>query len=355
MGSKLKAGIIPAAFRGSHYNALMLPTVPLTALPSWQEQLADLITDPVELLQLLQIDAVRAGYDPAALRNFPLRVTRCYAARMQVGNADDPLLRQVLPHRLELQSDASLHTDPLAEQQALVAPGILHKYQGRVLLIATQNCAIHCRYCFRRHFPYQQNRLSRDEWRRSLTYVAGDSSIDEVILSGGDPLALGNAYLASLLGLLEEIPHVRRARIHTRLPVVLPDRIDEGLLQLLTRTRLQVVLVVHANHAQEFDAAVVSACQRLGTAGVYLLNQSVLLAGINDDADTLSDLSEQLFAAGVLPYYLHLPDRVAGTGHFAVSATAAAALHADLQGRLPGYLVPKLVREDAGATSKTWI
>jgi L-lysine 2,3-aminomutase len=339
------------------YNGHMLRTsplnIPLSSQLTWQEQLANLITDPQELLALLQLSPASVGYSDAALRSFPLRVTRAYAAKMRVGDPHDPLLRQVLPHHDETLPNPGLSTDPLEESTYNPAPGILHKYQGRVLLITTQNCAIHCRYCFRRHFPYQDNRPSRAQWRQSLQYVADDSSIKEVIFSGGDPLALANSHLATLLGLVSEIPHVERIRFHTRLPVVLPSRVDDSLLAMLRQAPQQCVMVIHTNHAQELDLEARHACERLRAAGVTLLNQSVLLAGINDHVDTLTQLSEQLFAANVLPYYLHLPDNVSGTGHFLVSKSQALTLLQQMQTRLPGYLVPKLVQEEPGAASKT--
>jgi EF-P beta-lysylation protein EpmB len=327
------------------YNADMLRTIPLQNRPSWQEQLADLITDPLELLALLQLSPAAVGYDAAALQGFPLRVTRAYAARMQRGNARDPLLLQVLPHAHELLTVSGYGDDPLQEQHANPAPGLLHKYHGRVLLITTQSCAIHCRYCFRRHFPYADNKPSRAEWQQSIDYIANDSSIEEAILSGGDPLAVSNTHLTFLLRKLGAIPHLQRIRLHTRLPLVLPDRIDSTLLQLFGELKQQIVVVIHANHAQELDADTLAACQRLREIGCTLLNQSVLLHGINDDADSLTQLSERLFAAGVLPYYLHMPDKVRSTAHFDVADDTAQGLIRALQRRLPGYLVPKLVRE----------
>ncbi len=340
--------MILAAMGGSQpadYNAAMLRTIPLSCQPSWQEQLADLLTDPLELLELLQLTPAATGYSLQALQDFPMRVTRAYAQRMHKGNPRDPLLLQVLPLAAEMQHTPGYLDDPLAESTTNPVPGLLHKYQGRVLLITTQNCAIHCRYCFRRHFPYADNRPSRAGWEQSIEYIAGDASIEEVILSGGDPLAISNSHLDYLLKRLAPIPHLKRIRIHTRLPLLLPDRIDSTLLALLDALPQQVVMVIHANHAQEFDAAVDLACQRLRECGVHLLNQSVLLAGINDSAEALINLSQRLFAAGVLPYYLHMLDKVNGAAHFDVEASQALALIGVMQERLPGYLVPKLVRE----------
>ncbi|MDR0779139.1 MAG: EF-P beta-lysylation protein EpmB [Pseudomonadales bacterium] len=331
----------------------MPQTLPLHALSSWQEQLADLISDPLELLRLLHLSPAQVSYSEAALRGFGLRVPRVYAARMAPGNPRDPLLLQVLPTQAELVEQPGHGQDPLAEATALVAPGILHKYPGRVLLIATQACAIHCRYCFRRHFPYAENRQSRREWEESLRYIERDSSIEEVILSGGDPLALSATHLDWLFEQLARLPQLRRVRLHTRLPLVVPDRVDARLCEQLRTLPQQVVLVLHANHAQEFDATVDTACAKLREAGVTLLNQSVLLANINDDADTLTALSQRLFSAGVLPYYLHLTDPVQGTAHFDVSTARGQQLLRALHGRLPGYLVPRLVREEPGKPGKT--
>lgn len=330
----------------------MLHTLPLSLQSTWQEQLADLVTDPLELLRLLNLDPAAVGYSEQALRSFPLRVTRAYLGRMRSGDPADPLLRQVLPHHLETLPYPGFTDDPVGESQANPVRGLLHKYHGRVLLIATQTCAINCRYCFRRHFPYADNRPSRAQWQECLQYIAADPTITEVILSGGDPLAASNAYLAWLVQAITDIPHVQRLRLHTRLPLVLPDRIDHALQQLLGSLRQQVVVVIHANHAQEFDANVDAACQRLRASGAQLLNQSVLLRGINDSVNTLADLSERLLAAGVLPYYLHYLDKVSGAGHFAVGLEEARALVTGLQARLPGYLVPRLVCEEPDRPGK---
>lgn len=326
--------------------------IPTTPLRPWQEQLADLVTDPQELLSLLGLDASRLDLAPDALKGFPLRVPRPYLARMRRGDPRDPLLLQVLPVGAELLEVPGYDTDPLQEQHANAVPGLLHKYAGRVLLITTQSCAIHCRYCFRRHFPYADNRPGRAQWQQALDYIAADPSISEVILSGGDPLATSNTYLQWLLEELGRIPHLQRLRLHTRLPLMLPDRVDRPLLDLLGAWQGQVVVVLHANHAQEFDGDVDAALARLRACGVQLLNQSVLLKGINDSVDVLCELSERLFAAGVLPYYLHQLDKVAGAAHFAVPDATALQLVAGVRGRLPGYLVPRLVREAAGDTAK---
>lgn len=320
--------------------------------PSWQAELADSFTQPRTLLQSLALDpADFPGLDAAAL-DFPFRVTRCYAARMEPGNPDDPLLRQVLPLGAELREYPGFLADPVGDLAAVAAPGLLHKYRGRVLLIATGACAIHCRYCFRRGFPYEDNLLGRSREQAALDHIAGDASIREVILSGGDPLVLNDERLERLVAALEAIPQVQRLRLHSRLPVVLPSRVTEALLRRLADSRLRMVLVIHANHAREFDGAVGTALSALRGAGATLLNQAVLLRGINDSADALAELGETLFAHGVLPYYLHLLDRARGTAHFEVDEARATALLRELRASLPGYLVPKLVREVEGEAFK---
>lgn len=332
----------------------MLKTIPLAPEgPSWQDSLADLVTDPRELLALLELPDGLPGLSEEALRGFPLRVPRPFLARMRKGDARDPLLLQVLPLAEETRDAPGFLDDPLGERGFNPRPGLLHKYHGRALLLPTSSCAIHCRYCFRRHFPYGDNNPGRKEWSRALEYLAADPEIEEVILSGGDPLAAPDRHLAWLAERLAEIPQLRRLRLHTRLPIMIPQRVDAALCAWLSGSRLRTVVVVHANHAREFDADVDRACARLRGAGVTLLNQSVLLKGINDDAEALAGLSSRLFAAGVLPYYLHLLDRTRGTAHFEVGEARALELLEDLRARLPGYLVPRLVRETAGAAAKT--
>jgi EF-P beta-lysylation protein EpmB len=272
---------------------------------------------------------------------------------MRRGDPDDALLRQVLPVAAELTGGAEYVEDPVGERSALRAPALLQKYRGRALLITTPACAVHCRYCFRREFPYTEQSAEGPRWSEALAAIAADDSLEEIILSGGDPLSLSNARLESLTRALAAIPHVRRIRVHTRQPVVLPSRVDAGLLQWLSAAALPIVLVLHVNHPNELDAELIAACARLRATGVTLLNQSVLLAGVNDDVGVLSELSRRLFEAGVLPYYLHALDRVRGAAHFAVADERARALAGQLAARLPGYLVPRLVREVSGAPAKT--
>lgn len=319
----------------------------------WQQVLADAVTDPFELCQMLGLDPALALSARQAAADFSLRVPRSFIARMRRGDRHDPLLLQVLPVAEEAHAAAGFGVDPIGELAARVAPGVLHKYRGRVLLVATGACAVHCRYCFRRHFPYETDAAPAHGWQRALDYVRGDGSISEVILSGGDPLSLSTRRLAQLGSALRQIPHVRRLRIHTRYPVVLPERIDASLLGWLRELPLQKVMVIHANHAQELDARVAAACSDLRASGTVLLNQTVLLAGINDTLAALRQLSERLFAIGVLPYYLHVLDKVAGAAHFEVGTAAALRLHRELAAELPGYLVPRLVRDESGAASKT--
>jgi EF-P beta-lysylation protein EpmB len=323
---------------------------------AWRRSLAEAVTDPAELLALLElptaeVEGLLEGARRAG-RPFPLRVPRGFVARMRKGDPRDPLLAQVLPLGTELDPVLGFTADPLGELAAAPVPGLLHKYRGRVLLVATGACAVHCRYCFRRTFPYAEQGASAAGFEPALAYVGADPTIEEVILSGGDPLLLPDSRLARLAEELAAIPHVARLRVHTRTPIVLPDRVDDDLLAWLTGTRLGPVIVLHANHAREIDAEVAAAMARLREAGVPLLNQSVLLKGVNDSVEALADLSRALFAAGVLPYYLHLLDRVAGAAHFEVEEGEARRLAAALAARLPGYLVPRLVREVEGAPGK---
>lgn len=332
----------------------MIAVSPVPGQPErWQQALADAVTDPAELVALLGLDPSLVEPARRAAGRFGLRVPRGFVARMRPGDPRDPLLRQVLPLGAELDEVPGFVADPVGDLASEEAPGLLHKYPGRALLVTTGACGVHCRYCFRREYPYADHGAGGGRWREAVAAIAADPSIHEAILSGGDPLSLGNDRLAALVDALGKVPHLRRLRIHTRQPVVLPERVDAGLLELLGRTRLGTVVVIHANHAAEIDAAVAAALADLAARGAMLLNQSVLLAGVNDSVDALSALSERLAEAGVLPYYLHLLDRVRGAAHFEVPEPAAVALVDGLRRRLPGYLVPRLVREQAGAGSKT--
>lgn len=293
---------------------------------------------------------------PAARRaagEFPLKVPRGFVARMRKGDPDDPLLRQVLPLGEELAEATGFVPDPVGDLHSVAGSGVLRKYRGRVLLIATGACAVHCRYCFRREFPYSEHLAAAESWRGAIEELRSDPTVSEVILSGGDPLMLADQKLRSFTDELSGIAHLVRLRVHTRVPVVLPERVDEGLLAWIASIRQRIAVVIHANHAHELDASVADAMARLAAAGAILLNQSVLLRGVNDSADALVELSERLFETGVLPYYLHLLDRVRGSAHFEVGGPRAAALMREVAARLPGYLVPRLVREEARGSFKT--
>lgn len=319
---------------------------PLTT-NAWQQQLAEAVRDPRELLALLELDTAQLPVSPAAMAQFALRVPRGFVARMNKGDPDDPLLRQVLPLADEMDQTPGFGTDPVGDHAAVLQAGLLQKYHGRVLIMTTAACAIHCRYCFRRHFPYQEQGGRSSLWQDICARIAADPSITEVILSGGDPLSLADAPLRQLVTGLEQIPHVQRLRIHSRQPIVLPARVDAGLLDWLGQVSLKTVMVVHGNHANEIDEEVRSALAGLASIGVTLLNQAVLLRGVNDDVASLCRLSEALFDAGVMPYYLHLLDRVQGAAHFEVDRAVAQGLVTAMRERLPGYLVPRLVEEVA--------
>lgn len=308
---------------------------------------------PEMLLEMLCLPPEWLAPAQAANRLFPLRATRSFVDRIRRGDPQDPLLMQILPLGAEQETAPTYSVDPLAEADFNPVPGVVHKYRNRVLLIAATQCAINCRYCFRRHFPYGDNQLSRTQWQQALAYIRNQPQINEVILSGGDPLSISDRQLAWLNRELADIPHVMRLRVHTRYPVILPSRITETLLDALTGSRLKPVLVIHCNHPQEVDDSVRSALAHLSQSGITLLNQTVLLKNINDNSEILATLSETLFNAGVLPYYLHLLDKVQGAAHFEVPNHQAQDLYRELLTLLPGYLVPKLVREMPFALSKT--
>jgi EF-P beta-lysylation protein EpmB len=310
-------------------------------------------TDPHALLSRLDLAHEAARLLPADDTGFAMRVPESYVRRMRPGDAGDPLLRQVLPGAAELLDTPGFVHDAVGDLAASRSPGVIHKYKGRALLIATGACAVNCRYCFRRHFPYAEELAARDRWRSALAYIADDDSIEEVILSGGDPLSLSTERLKELTTMLAGIDHVRQLRIHTRLPIVLPARVDRELLDWLASLPWPVAVVVHANHGNEIDGETAGALLALRATGATVLNQSVLLRAVNDRVDVLAELSRRLYAAGTLPYYLHLLDRVQGAAHFDVTDDDARELHRQLIDELPGYLVPRLVREIAGEASKT--
>jgi EF-P beta-lysylation protein EpmB len=327
-------------------------TAPILQACDWKNQLAQAVRDPAEIISLLELPASLLPLAKKAAELFPLRVPRSYLDRIKKGDPGDPLLRQILPLGAELNPVKDYYDDPVGDLAAQQAPGLLHKYQGRALLITTGACGIHCRYCFRRNYPYAASNPLHDNWTQAMDYLRSDPKISEIILSGGDPLSLSDHRLARLVSDLESIPQLKTLRIHTRLPVVIPQRVTDELIQWMSATRFKVVLVLHINHPNEIDHDVINAMARLKSAGLTLLNQSVLLKGVNDSAEILKQLSHALFDAHILPYYLHQLDKVSGAAHFAVSDQMAIELIAILRRQLPGYLLPRLVREQPGEPSK---
>lgn len=320
--------------------------------PSWKESLARAVRDPAALLEILHLDKSQLPEAQRAAELFPLAVPREFIARMRTGDPGDPLLRQVLPLGLEYEDAPGSRNDPLAEQEFLSAPGLLKKYHGRALLVAAGTCAVNCRYCFRRNYPYEQTPAGMDAREPAFRELESDESIHEIILSGGDPLVLTDHALARLIERLDRIPHLQRLRIHSRLPIVIPARVTDGLLSSLRTSRLAPVVVVHSNHPAELDSATTAALRRFVDAGIPVLNQAVLLKGVNDDEDVLVELSERLVNLGAMPYYLHQLDPVTGSLHFRVPVDRGLELTAALRRRLPGYAVPRYVQEVPGEAHK---
>lgn len=327
--------------------------LPDDARPAWQKAAASGVTSPAELLRILELDPRLPALDYEHCRKFPLRVPRGFVARMGHGDPDDPLFLQIWPAAAEAREVPGFTSDAVGELGQRQPGGVIRKYYGRALVIVTGACAVNCRYCFRRHFPYGESMADNHDWQATLDVIASDETLNEVILSGGDPLSLPDAKLAALAAGLDAIPHVRRLRVHSRIPVVLPERVDNGLLRWLGTGRAQRIVVLHVNHANEIDDSLAAACQRLHDSNVMLFNQSVLLRGVNDSVAALRALSERLCDIGVVPYYLHMLDRVQGAAHFEVPEERARDLMRELVTRLPGYLVPRLVRELPGKPAKT--
>ena len=325
----------------------------ISSRADWQQQLATAYKNPVELGRALQLPESWITRHAPARKLFPMLVPRHFAGLMTAHDLNDPLLRQVWPLEDEFNEVAGYGTDPLGEADASAQPGVLHKYKSRLLVVLRGGCAVNCRYCFRRHFPYNEHKFGRQQLTSLISYLQDHPEINELILSGGDPLMASDTNISALLDAVEGLPQLQRIRVHSRLPVVLPARLTDGLAQRFQRSRLQAILVIHANHPNELSDALGRGLAGWREAGIHLLNQSVLLKGVNDSADTLAQLSEGLFKMNVLPYYLHQLDKVAGASHFAVDDTQATALIKQLQIELPGFLVPKLVREIAGELSKT--
>jgi len=319
---------------------------------SWQKELSNVVTDPKKLLQMLEIDSADYLQHFSARKLFPVRVPQPFISRMKKGDFNDPLLKQVMPLSDEFVITQGFSTDPLEEHDT-VAEGLLHKYKHRVLMIVKSGCAVNCRYCFRRHFPYGENSPNKNRWQPALKYIAEHNEINEVIFSGGDPLMANDEHLQWLIKQLESIKHVTRLRIHTRLPVVIPQRITNTLIRVLVETRLKATVVLHINHPNEIDNDVIQAVEKLRVARIPIFNQSVLLKGVNNDADVLCQLSEALFDNGIQPYYLHMFDPVQAVAHFDVDESQAKIIVQKMMATLPGFLMPKLVREIAGEANKT--
>lgn len=332
----------------------MIPRIPSTEkTATWQHLLSQAIKDPVELYQRLKLDTQNLPAALQAAREFSVMVPPGYLDRMTAGNPSDPLLLQVLPQAAEVATQPpGYQRDPVGDDDASPIPGLIHKYHGRVLLITTGACAIHCRYCFRRHYPYGEGSTSPRRLQPALDWIRQHEEIEEVILSGGDPLMLDDTRLDQLISELETIPQLKRLRFHSRLPVVLPERMTPSLLKRLQQSRMQTLMVIHANHPAELDDSVRHACQQMQRSGITLLNQSVLLNGINNQPDVLENLYKRLFSLGVQPYYLHLLDKVDGAAHYDVEEAHAQWLHAEVSARLPGYMMPRLTREIGGERSK---
>lgn len=319
---------------------------------NWKKDLANAISDPRKLLFILELPETAFQADCAARQLFPMRVPQSFVDRMEKGNPKDPLFLQVMPNQQEFIQQAGFIKDPLEEHESIV-PGLLHKYTNRVLFIVRGGCAVNCRFCFRRHFPYQDNSNNKQEWQQAIDYIRAKPEVIEVIFSGGDPLMANDEQLGWLIKQLEQIPHLKRLRIHTRLPVVMPSRVTDGFVTMLKQSRLRCSVVLHINHPNELAAELPAALAKLTTAGISLYNQAVLLADINDNADDLVELHERLFDNRIQPYYLHVLDKVEGASHFDIPEAKAVALMHELLLRLPGFLVPKLVREIGGEKSKT--
>ena len=319
---------------------------------SWKQQFKHAIRDPLELCDRLQLPNSFRRPAIRAAESFPVFAPASYVQQMRLGDPDDPLLRQVLPVDKEIHQVDGFSTDPVGDQPSKYRSGMIQKYRGRVLLITTGLCAIHCRYCFRRHYPYDEDPKSLAQWQPAISNIAGDPSVHEIIFSGGDPLSLSDSKLAELTQALNRIPHLKRLRIHTRFPIVIPDRVTNQLLDWLTDTHMQCYFVLHANHANELSNEVLRQVKRLREVGIALLNQAVLLRGVNDSLSALVDLCEKLSDHGILPYYLNQLDRVQGAAHFDVPIAKGKQLIEQLRGLLPGYAVPRYVQEIAGEPNK---
>lgn len=312
-------------------------------------------TRPLDLLKKLHLSAEQMSFSEKAVASFSFKVPVAYVDKIQKAKPDDPLLQQIFPVQQETQLTSGYISDPLDEANSTCQPGLLQKYQGRALLLVTSNCAINCRYCFRRTYPYEEKGYNWSQIEENIQRIEKDKSINEIILSGGDPLSLSNEQLSQIITRLNTISHLKRLRIHSRIPVVEPQRINNGLIDTLELSQLQIIMVLHVNHAQEIGADSQQSLLKLYQKKIILLNQSVLLKGVNNNVDSLIALSEALIDNQIIPYYLHLLDKVQGSAHFFISDVAAIELYQQLRKKLPGYMLPRLVREIPGEASKTSI
>ena len=335
-------------------NEYRIATTDSEKQSNWRTEISEAFRTPIELLTYLGLVDSELGTKADSEQEFKMLVPRSFAAKMKAGDPNDPLLRQVLPTYQERETGEEFSKDPLEEwPDDQATEGLLQKYRGRALLMPTAACAINCRYCFRRHFPHAPP--TKESLYKTLEAIRSDKTLTEIILSGGDPLILRDESLFSVIDTLSGIPHVKRIRIHTRIPTVLPSRITENFIDKLESHQAEIIMVTHINHPNELDAETDSVLRKLRQTGIQLLNQTVLLKDINDRTETLVELSEQLFSQGILPYYLHLSDKVEGTQHLCVSVETARKIFRDMLRELPGYLVPRLVVEEPGMSSKTVI
>ncbi len=332
----------------------MIPdSIQIPQSQNWKQLLSNAFRNRRDLLDYCQIDSSTLIFNADA--GFPLRVTRYYASLIEKGNAQDPLLLQVLPDARENELAAGYSSDPVGDQEAMVAPGLIHKYPNRVLLTLTGACAIHCRYCFRRHFPYSDAVVDFSLSGAIVSYLQQHTEINEVILSGGDPLVMGDEQIFRLIHNLNQLKHIHLLRIHSRLVSVLPERITDELMQILETFHGQVVWVTHINHANEISEHNQQTFKLINQHAQRIFNQSVLLKGVNDDADSLAKLSFKLFESSITPYYLHRLDKVQGSQHFALPEVESCRIYRDLKKQLPGYLLPRMVDEIAGKFSKSTV
>ncbi len=317
----------------------------------WKSVVSESFRDLDALLEFCEIDGLRTEIQ--ANQEFTFRVTRYFASLIEKGNALDPLLLQVLPDAYELQMVDGYSEDAVGDRLSMPLPGLIHKYHGRVLLTLTGACAIHCRYCFRRHYPYSESNTDYCVNSEVVKYLSRHTEVNEVILSGGDPLMLSDQKLANLVTSLNQVPHIRSLRIHSRVLSVLPERVTQGLINTLHQFRGRVVFVTHINHPKEISEPNQTAFHLLSQQGYRLFNQSVLLKRVNDSPQTLAELSNKLFESHIIPYYLHRLDKVQGAAHFDLTAEESCRIYKQLRNRLPGYLLPAMVEELPGRASKT--